>query len=77
MIALSTSTALMLYLVMTMAPLFALWAYYHFRDRRRKIVIEEKNLLICEFCHFCYLGDKGMVLSQCPQCQLYNKIEKK
>lgn len=74
MIELSTTTALMLYLIATLAPLLFLWGYHHFQNRKHKMVIEEKDLRVCEFCHFCYLGKKGSSLSQCPQCSSYNKF---
>lgn len=73
MIELSPTTALILYLAITLAPLLCLWAYHHFKNRERKIVLEKNDLRVCEFCQFCYLGDKGSLLSKCPQCHSYNK----
>lgn len=74
MFELSTTTALMLYLIGTLLPLLSLWGYTHFKKRQHKIIIHEHDLLVCEFCHFGYLSEKGKALSQCPQCHLYNKI---
>lgn len=76
MIELSTTTAFMLYLIATLSPLLILWAYQHFQTRKHKIATEENDLRICEFCHFCYLGNRGAALSQCPQCRSFNKTNK-
>lgn len=73
MIELSTTTALMLYLTVTLGPLLFVWAYQHFKNRKKKIVIQSKVLCVCEFCHFCYLGEIGSSLSKCPQCHSFNK----
>lgn len=76
MFELSTTTALMLYLVVTLAPLFALWGYQHFQRRKYKVVVERNDLRVCEFCQFAYLGERGSSLSKCPQCHSFNKNSK-
>lgn len=76
MIELSANTALMLYLGLTLATLMGLWAVQHFQKRRKKILTHDQELLICEFCHFAYLGDIGKPVSKCPQCQSFNKGNK-
>lgn len=73
MIELSTTTAFMLYLIATLSPLLILWGYGHFKHRKYKVIIEEHDLLVCEFCHFGYLSEKGKSLSKCPQCQSFNR----
>ena len=73
MFELTTTTALMLYLIATLAPLLCLWGYQHFRRRQHKIVTEQNDLRVCEFCQFAYLGEKGTALSKCPQCLSFNK----
>jgi len=73
MIELSTNTACMLYLGLTLAIVFGIWTYNHYNSRQQKIVIAEQELLVCEYCHFAYLGDLGKPLTQCPQCHSFNK----
>lgn len=73
MIELTSSTAAMLYLCMTLSVLLGLWAYQHYRSRRQKIVIIEQKLAVCEYCHFAYLADLSKNVTQCPQCRCFNK----
>lgn len=73
MIELSTTTALMLYLVAALVPVVVLWMSYHVKSRHKKIDTAEKNLCVCEFCHYCYLQNKSSSVSQCPQCNSFNK----
>lgn len=73
MIEISTNTALMLYLGVTLIILMGVWSTQHFRRRHQKIVKDEQELLICEFCHFAYLEDIAKPVTKCPQCQSFNK----
>jgi len=72
-IELNLNTALMLYLGVTMGILLSLWIFSHYSSRRQKISIIEQELLICEYCHCAYLSDLNKTISQCPQCQSFNK----
>lgn len=73
MISLSANTAIMLYLGFTLSLLLGLWIYQHYRLRLKKIVILEKTLLVCEYCHFAYLDNQGKKVTHCPQCKSFNK----
>lgn len=73
MIELTTNTAAMLYLLITLTVLLGIWASHHFRSRKNKIVIIEQELRICEYCHYAYLYSRAKPITQCPQCQCYNK----
>jgi ribosomal protein L37AE/L43A len=73
MIEISPVTALMLYLCLTLATLFGIWVYHHFRWRKKKIVILEKKLFICEYCNNAYLDGIGNSLTKCTQCGSFNK----
>jgi ribosomal protein L37AE/L43A len=73
MIEITPITALMLYLCLTMGTLFGIWCFQHFRWRKKKIVIVEKKLFVCEYCSFAYLDGIGNSLSKCPQCSSFNK----
>jgi ribosomal protein L37AE/L43A len=74
MIELSPTTALMLYLGMTLSVLLGLWIFQHYRYRHKKILSSEKELFICEYCHFAYLDEGTKKITHCPQCQSYNKV---
>lgn len=73
MISLSPNTALMLYLSLTLAILFAIWTFNHYRTRQKKIILAEEHLLVCEYCHFAYLAQSEKKVTQCPQCNSFNK----
>lgn len=73
MISLSPNTALMLYLCLTLAILFGVWLSNHYKTRRKKIVLAEEHLLVCEYCHCAYLAQAEKQVTQCPQCNSYNK----
>jgi ribosomal protein L37AE/L43A len=73
MIELSPTTAFMIYLGLTLAVLLGIWLSQHFRGRKKKLMIAEQELFVCEYCHFCYLEMKGRPVTQCPQCESFNK----
>lgn len=76
MISLSMTTALMLYLALTLIILFSLWGYHHYTLRNKKIIVSEEELFLCEYCHFAYLADRAKQVNKCPQCSSYNKGNK-
>jgi len=73
MIELSATTAIMLYLCLTLLAILLFWSYHYWGSKAKKIVTSEKELYICEFCHFAYLADMAKTVNQCPQCASYNK----
>lgn len=73
MIQLTSTTAIMLYLCMTLLALLSVWCCNHFFSRKKKIVLAEQELFVCEYCHFAYLADLMKTVTQCPQCRSYNK----
>lgn len=73
MIEMTSTTAAMLYLCLTLTILLGFWGYDHFRSRRRKVEILSQELLVCEFCHAVYVADIAKQVTQCPQCQCFNK----
>lgn len=76
MIELSSSTAFMLYLFLTLTTVLGLWIFQHYGQSKKRIVPEEKNLHICEYCHFAYLEEELIDVNKCPQCNSYNKHNK-
>jgi ribosomal protein L37AE/L43A len=73
MIELTSTTAMMLYLCLTLGALLGIWIAQHCRTLGKKIETSEQNLFVCEFCTFAYLADVTNEVTQCPQCQCYNK----
>lgn len=73
MIELSPTTAIMVYLCMTLATLLGIWGYHHYRSRKKKVVLNEQDLYVCEYCHYAYLDHIAKPVTQCPQCGSFNK----
>lgn len=72
MIELTPTTALMLYLFLTLGVLMLIWAWSHYHQRGRKVSLTEQKLHICEYCHFAYVEDQTKSVNRCPQCNSYN-----
>lgn len=73
MIEISPASAAMLYLSITLALLFILWLYQHWKRHRRKPFLDREELYVCEYCHFIYLADPEKPNNRCPECLSYNK----
>ncbi|MEI8125375.1 MAG: hypothetical protein WCG42_06450 [Parachlamydiaceae bacterium] len=73
MIELSPGAALLLYLGITLAILLGVWVASHYRARRYRFFPLEKELSVCEFCHFGYLETASKEVTRCPRCGSYNK----
>lgn len=74
MIELSPTTAIMLYLCITLATLLSIWGFHHYQSRKRKVDLSQQKLVICEYCHYAYLGQIAKPVNQCPQCESFNKM---
>ncbi len=74
MIEVSLTTAIMLYLTLTLVVLLGLWSYQHYTSRFKKIIISDQELFVCEYCLFAYVADGTKPVTQCPQCQSFNKF---
>ena len=72
MIVLAPTTAIMLYLLTTLLAILGIWSWRHYQTRQKKVVTIQKELIVCEYCHFAFLEEKAKKVSQCPQCQSYN-----
>lgn len=72
MIELSPNTALMIYLGLTLCSLIGIWVYHHLHVRKKKFMPAEKQLKVCEFCHYAYVDSAVKKVSQCPRCHFFN-----
>lgn len=73
MIELTSTTAIMLYLCLTLGVLLFLWGHRHYQSRKKKLDLSHQRLIICEYCHFAYLDKVAKPVTQCPQCSSFNK----
>lgn len=76
MFEISATTALMLYLGTTLGAILGLWGCQHYKRRHAKINPARQVLFVCEYCHFAYLDDLDKTVTQCAQCQSFNKFRK-
>lgn len=76
MIEVSPTTALMIYLCLTLCVLLGLWALQHSRTRKTEILPIEKNMQTCEFCLFAYLVEDTKPITKCPRCSSFNQYKK-
>lgn len=74
MIELSPTTALMVYLGIALCFLLGIWLYHHYGSKSKVVLPVEKNVIVCEFCHFAYLGASAKEISRCPRCSSYNRL---
>jgi ribosomal protein L37AE/L43A len=73
MITLSPTSALMLYLCLTLTVLLGIWAFSHWSTRKKEIVVSEQELYVCEYCQSAYVAESQKGVTQCPDCGSYNK----
>lgn len=73
MIEVSLTTALMIYLFMTLGCLFGLWGLQHYLRRKDKLITVQPQLYVCEYCQFCYLDEQLKPVTRCPQCRSFNR----
>jgi len=72
-IELSPTSALMLYLCMTLAVLLGLWTFSHWSSRKKVIVVSEQELYVCEYCQCAYMDESAKEVTACPECKSFNK----
>lgn len=72
MIEVSLTTALMIYLCLTLGTLLAIWGIHHYLSRKSKLDVAQHQLYVCEYCQFCYLDEQSKAVTRCPQCKSFN-----
>ena len=73
MIETTLSTVLMIYLLLTLGILLALWATRHYKRRKIKLLCVAEQIACCEYCQYSYLKKIAATLSRCPQCKSFNR----
>lgn len=73
MIQISITTAIIIYLSLSLLLLFSLWLKHNNERRQRTPQAPLSQLYICEYCHFPYLGETEVPVTRCPQCSSMNK----
>ena len=73
MFRMDISTAVFLYVMSSLAALFFLWIFFEKKAVLPKFVREEADVWECSICAHTYVDSTHQEISQCPQCQSYNK----
>ena len=73
MFRLDVSTAVCLYILSSLAAVFLLWMLFEKKAILPKFVREEADVWECAICAHTYVDSTHQEISQCPQCQSYNK----
>lgn len=73
MIEITIDAAIKIYLAICLSLILTFWIYHHMSNRKRKIIIKDSKLLVCEYCLNPYLGDISKELTTCPKCKSINK----
>ena len=71
MMKVDISTALFLYLFVSVVLVFLLWLFIDFGTRQREYSSEEKNLWHCSICDNTYIDSRHEGISKCPKCGSY------
>jgi len=73
MIELDISTAVALYLLITVVCLLFLWLFLDRETKPKQYTSEKKSIWQCEVCLHTYVDSKHDVISKCPRCASFNK----
>ena len=77
MIELDISTAIALYLLLTVVSLLLLWLFLDSQTKPKQYASEKKSIWQCEVCVFSYVDSHHDVISRCPRCGSFNKRKEK
>lgn len=77
MIELDISTAVAIYLFLSVIGLLFLWIFFDREKKPRQYTSDKKAVWQCEVCTFTYVDSQHDVISKCPQCGSYNKRKEK
>lgn len=72
MIELTPTSALMVYLGLSLIFILGVWFYQYYYSLKKPLPIMEKELHVCEFCHFAYLDTGAEKITRCPRCNSFN-----
>ena len=73
MIELDITTAVALYLCLTVITLLLLELYLDRGTKSKQYASEKKSIWQCEVCAFTYIDSQHDVISKCTQCGSFNK----
>lgn len=73
MIELDISTAVALYLLLTVVTILLLWLFLDRDAKPKQYASEKKSIWQCQVCTFTYVDSQHDVISKCPQCGSLNK----
>jgi hypothetical protein len=73
MIELDISTAVAIYLFLSVVGILFVWLFSDRDKKPRQYSSDKKSVWQCEICVFTYIDSQHDIISRCPQCGSYNK----
>ncbi len=73
MIPVDFSTAVLIYLLVTLIGVIAVWVRFERGDAFKKYNVHPKEVWNCSVCAYTYVDSLHRELSKCPQCQSWNR----
>lgn len=71
MIKVDISTALFLYLFLSVIVVLLAWVFFSFGTKLKTFSSEEKYIWHCSICTHTYIDSKHSEISRCPRCGSY------
>jgi hypothetical protein len=73
MFAVDISTAVLIYLSVTLLGVIFIWVRFERSRAFRKYDVHPKEVWNCEICTYTYVDSLHQTLSRCPQCKSWNR----
>lgn len=75
MIKIEFSTAVALYLFLTVFIVFVIWLFFENRKIAKPLYSDNRFFWQCNICTYVYVDTMHNTISQCPRCGSYNNKE--
>lgn len=73
MIPVGFSTAVLIYLLVTLVGVMIVWVRFERGESFKKYKMHPKEVWNCTVCAYTYVDSLHQELSKCPQCQSWNR----
>lgn len=73
MIPVDISTAVLIYLCVTLVVVMFVWVRFERSGAFKKYTVHPKEVWNCSVCTYTYVDSLHQELSQCPQCKSWNR----
>lgn len=73
MIKMDISTAIFLYLSISVIGILIVWSFFDFGTKLKTYSSDEKHIWHCSICSITYIDSMHDDISECPRCGSYNQ----